>query len=128
MAIYQGASITGTRLQVPARRPLAIDAPPARRAARLQERDQHGLRTMAIVLSVILTGTIFGLAYLTQTLHAASARSEIDALGQERQGLLRELQSQQATIRRGGSEAVVVRWAQGEGLDRLGVTIRFKAR
>ena len=128
MAVYQGTPLPAARLRAPLATPRVSELPPARRTARLAAREQHGLRTVAVVLALILAGTIFGLAYLTQTLGAASARFEIDELSRERQVLFQELQSQQGTIARGGSEALVVGWAQRDGLDRLGATIRLKAR
>jgi hypothetical protein len=81
-----------------------------------------------LVLVGIIVGTLFGLVYLTQTLHAASYQYRIDSLLSEREHLLRELKSQRGTVARLGAEPLVIQWAQQQGLDRLGSRLRVRAR
>ena len=67
-------------------------------------------------MAVVLALTFVGLFYLSQTFEAAAARYEIDALLVERQAMLMELQSQQGSTVRWGSEQQVTQWAQDTGL------------
>lgn len=86
------------------------------------------VRPSATLLALIIAGTMLGLVYVTQMLAAQSARYEVDTLLVQRRALMQQLTSQQASIAQWGSEAQVVQWAQREGYDRVGVSIRLKAR
>ena len=86
------------------------------------------LRPSAVALGVIIVATMLGLVYVTQVLAAQNARYAVDRLLVERQALMRTLGSQEATIVKWGTEVQVTRWAQGQGLDRLGLSVRVKAR
>lgn len=86
------------------------------------------LRPAAVVMAVIIVATMLGLVYVTQVLAAQSARYAVDRLLDERQELRRTLGSQEATIVGWGSEAQVRTWAQGQGLDPLGMPVKVKAR
>jgi hypothetical protein len=87
-----------------------------------------GLRLTIIALALITAATALGLVYLGQTLAAASDRYAIDTLLVERQQLLQTLRSQEGAIVRSGSEPEVIQWAQQQGLDRLGGTVRIPVR
>jgi hypothetical protein len=115
------------RAPVQATRHVVATAPAAPWAA-VDLRVRSRLRPAAVVLGVIIVATMLGLVYLTQTLAAASARYSVDRLLVDRETLMRTLTSQEGRIVLWGSEAQVVQWAQREGLDRLGGTVRVRAR
>jgi hypothetical protein len=70
---------------------------------------------MGAVAAVLLTV----LFYLSQTFQAQAARYELDTLATERDSLLQELRAQDAVVSRGGSDWVIVQWAQDADLDQL---------
>lgn len=101
---------------------------PVRHGARLRVVAAPRPRIALAGVMVVLALTFVGLFYVSQTFEAASARYEIDALLRERQALLMELRSRQASTVSRGSEQQVTQWAQDTGLYRLGQPSRVRAR
>ena len=122
MAVYQGARTRSVTIPAGAR-PIA-----ARRTQPIPARARRRLRPVAFVLAGILLAFVLGLVYLTQALQAGVTGYGIDNLLIERQQLQQELQSQQGAVAQWGSEPQVVQWAQQQGLNRLGGTVRVPAR
>jgi hypothetical protein len=121
MAVTQGARVHATAL--PARR-AALPRGSAH-AARIAARR---MRPAAMVIGVILAATLLGLVYLTQTLHAAATRVEIERLLERRALLQRELRSQESVVLRWSAQPAVTQWAQNRGLDDLGATLILGGR
>jgi hypothetical protein len=140
MALFQAPSLPHTRVPMvsprvvarPARpghrvldQPVAsrprLDAPPMEVIVRRRA-------TVRLVLAGIIAFTLFGVIYLTQILHAASYQYQIDALMSEREQLQRELRSQRGTVAGLGAEPRVIQWAQQQGLNPLGSSLRVRAR
>lgn len=122
MAVYQGARTRSVTIPAGAR-PVA-----ARRAQDIPARARRRLRPVAFVLAGILVAFLLALVYLTQTLQSGVTNYQIDNLLSERQQLQHELHSQQGAVAQWGSEPQVVQWAQQQGLNRLGSTLRVAAR
>jgi len=80
-----------------------------------------------MVMAIIISGFVLGLIHLTQTLQAGAVEHELVRLQAERLQLERDIQTLGGTVIRWGSEPQVVDWAQQNGLDRLGGTIRVPA-
>jgi hypothetical protein len=98
-----------------------LDAPPIEVVVRRRA-------TVRLVLACIIAFTLFGVVYLTQILHAASYQYQIDGLLAEREQLQRELRSQRGTVAGLGAEPRVIQWAQQQGLNPLGPSLRVRAR
>jgi hypothetical protein len=94
----------------------------------VDQRVRSRLRPAAMILGVIIVGTMLGLVYLTQLLAAESARYGVDRLLVEREALMREISSQEVNAVGLGSEARIIQWAYRDGLDRLGNPVTFKGR
>ena len=138
MAVYQGTrpqvlipgggratAPAATRVRAPSARRAA--APVERRSRRRTLRAQRQVRPVAMVMAIIISGFVLGLIHLTQTLQAGAVEHELVRLQAERLQLERDIQTLGGTVIRWGSEPQVVDWAQQNGLDRLGGTIRVPA-
>jgi hypothetical protein len=131
MAVYGGTRPAilvpdSRRAHAPAGRRAA--APADRRAIRRAARARRGVRPVGVALAIVVSIFLLGLVHLTYTLQAGAIRSDIDSLMAEGDRLRREIQSQEGTVARWGSEPQVMDWAQQHGLDRLGGTIRVPSR
>lgn len=114
MAIYQGARLRD--IGFPAE--TATTAP--RHVVRPAEVAAPRVRPAALLVVVILMGTILGLAYLTQTLGANASRVEIGQLAVEREGLHNQLLTQRSTIGQRTTDGLIEDMAVDSGLVPLG--------
>ncbi len=88
MAVFQGARLPTTAL--PAARPVArprLAAPAIPRSAPPAVRATPRVRPAGMLMAGILAATMLGLVYLTQTLGANAASSEIRSLDNQREAL-----------------------------------------
>ena len=125
--IQPGARSLATRALRPLPQAVRLPAPPLTWSG-VDVRMRTRIRPSAALLALIIVATMLGLVYVTQVLAAQSSRYAVDRLLVDRGALTRTLKTQEGTIAQWGSEALVVQWAQHEGLAHLGSTQRLKAR
>jgi hypothetical protein len=114
MAVYEGA------------RPRPLELPRRRQPARIRA----GRRTSPVGAAIagVLVLFLLGLFYLTQTVHVAATKYDIDMLLSNRDQVEQQLQSMQGDIARLGAQLAITKRAQEAGLDPLGAPIWVKAR
>jgi hypothetical protein len=127
MAVFQGTPMVAAPTRTPLSALVAARVR-ARDEATAEESQSRRRGSLPVVLVAIVAMTLFGLVYLTQVLHTASYNFQVETLSIEREGLARELRSQRGTIAQAGAESQIVQWAQQQGLDPLGSTLRVRAR
>ncbi len=122
MAIYQGARLgnAGFRAET-------VTAAP-RRAVRSAEVAGPRVRPAALLVAIILVGTILGLAYLTQTLGANASNVEIGQLAADRGQFQRQLLTQRSTIGQRTTDGLIEDKAVASGLADLGDAVIVRVR
>jgi hypothetical protein len=76
----------------------------------------------------VLVLFLLGLIYLAQAVQLAATNHAVDRLLAERDDLLRQVRTVEASIVRWGAEPLVLERAQERGFDLLGARIRIPAR
>ena len=112
MAVYQGARL----------RTVALPAGDAERHARITQapvRSTPRIRPAGLLMAAILTATMLGLVYLTQTLASNATSLEIQSLAGEAQTLRRQLLNQQSAVELGVDPDRIADEAKRIGLVRL---------
>lgn len=101
---------------------------PARR--RLSSPVRAGRRAQAPprVLAGVLVCFLLGLIYLAQTVQLAATNYEVERLLTERDDLIRQVRTVEASLVRWAAEPLVVERAQQRGFDPLGARVRIPAR
>jgi hypothetical protein len=123
MAVFQGARL----------RPVALPTgrverrPSARVAPKAPVRDTPRIRPTGLLMAAILTGTMLGLVYLTQTLDSNATSLEIRRLESRGQELQGQLLNQRSKVEVDGNPDAVLRAAKQLGLRELGEAIVLKA-
>jgi hypothetical protein len=97
---------------------------------RLSSPSRAGQRAHPIgrLLAVVLLTFLIGLVYVGQTVHIAAVNYEAAQLAAQRDDLVRQVQTQEASLLRWNAEPMVVERAQRLGLDILTGRIRIAAR
>ncbi len=118
MTAYQAARVARPHAaQLPGRRRVSS---PARAGGRSQP--------IRLLLAGVLVAFLIGLVYLATTVQIAGTNYQVDRLIAERDDLLRQVQTLEASIVRWGAEPLVLERAQELGFDPLGPRIRVPAR
>ncbi|MGH2468346.1 MAG: hypothetical protein ACRDGL_11570 [Candidatus Limnocylindrales bacterium] len=113
MAVAQAVRMEVVSSTLPRRRQ------PARRRAR------RGPSRVGLTLAAILVTTLLGLFYLSQTIGAATANYDTDALTATHDRLARQVQSVEGDIYRFGAQPAILQGAQAAGLSPLGGGLRI---
>jgi len=110
MAVFQGARL----------RAVGLPATDAERHARILTqapvRSAHRIRPAGLLMAAILTATMVGLVYLTQTLASNATSLEIRSLAGESQDLRRQLLNQRSAIQLGADPDRIADKAKRLGL------------
>jgi len=129
MAVFQGARLRSVALP-PGRveRRSTGAAPRATGAApRATERSSRRIRPTGLLMAAILTATLLGLVYLTQTLASNATSLEIRTLASEAQELQSQLLNQRSKIETEANPDAVVRAAKQLGLRQLEAAVLLEA-
>lgn len=122
MAVFQGA-----RLRTVALPTGRVERRPARLAPRASERTSPRIRPTGLLMAAILTATMLGLVYLTQTLASNATSLEIRSLAAQGQELQGQLLNQRSKIETEANPDAVVRAAKQLGLGPLDAAIVLEA-
>ena len=122
MAVFPGARLR--TIELPAR---GGSRPAARVIPLSPVRSSPRVRPTGLLMAAILTATMLGLVYLTQTLGSNATSHEIRALGSESQRLQAQLLNQKAKVELEANSDSVARKARQFGLTRLGDPIVLRA-
>lgn len=114
MAVFQGARVRTVALppSTPAVRRRADIASTVRSASRVGP--------VGLLLAIILTGTMLGFVYLTQTLGSNAASAELGRLVNQRETLDATLRNQSWAVEESVAPGPIVRRARDLGLVKLG--------
>lgn len=122
MAVFQGARLR--TLGLPARR----GAPPrARVVSEPASASAPRIRPTGLLMAAILTATMLGLVYLTQTLASNATSLEIQTLGTQAATLRSQLLNQSSKIELEANSDAIIREARQLGLRRLGDPVVLSA-
>ena len=115
MAVFQGARLRSTALPTA---DMAVGRP--RSAAPATVRSTPRVRPMGLLMAGIITATMLGLVYLTQTLGSNATSSEIRYLDAQRSELADDLRRQAVLVESFTDPEVVTKAARGLKLRKLG--------
>lgn len=101
---------------------------PGRRRVSSPARAGGRAQPVRLLLAGVLVGFLLGLIYLATTVQIAGTDYEVDRLVAERDDLLRQVRTLEASIVRWGAEPLVLERAQAMGFDPLGARVRIPAR
>lgn len=122
MAVFQGARVRTVAL------PTHEPARTARVAVPAGARPRSPVRPMGLVMALIVTTTMLGLVYLTQTLGSNATSSEIRGYAAEEAQLNEQIRNRGALIEIETDAAEVIKRAKGLKLKKLGKAVVLDAR
>jgi hypothetical protein len=122
MVAFQGARLRSAAL--PTR---SIERRPARVSSQAPVRSAQRIRPTGLLMAAILTATMLGLVYLTQTLASNATNLEIRTLANRSQTLQSQLLNQRSKVEIEANPDAVVRAARQLGLTKLGDAIVLEA-